>query len=163
MSLLHSWLWKQNGDQCDWASRSEWVRRPSHTGYRKVAVVCKTPIGMEQSFTLLNSSSPLIPFNITCFATRFDKFSKIHFNKAFYFTAIPVNTKHLHSPTSLTLYKCYTNVLCVLGCRLFQKVSILRSLSFKISSSFSFCFADWFIQSNILFPWWKKVKGLLFC
>ena len=93
---------------------------------------------MEQSFTLLNRSSPLIPFNITCFATRFDKFSKIHLNKAFYFTAIPVNTKHLHSPTSLTLYKCYTNVLCVLGCRLFQKVSILSSLSFKISSSLVF-------------------------
>ena len=33
MSFLHSWLWKQNGGQCDGASRSKWVRRPSHTGY----------------------------------------------------------------------------------------------------------------------------------
>ena len=23
MSFLHSWLWKQNGGQCDWASRSK--------------------------------------------------------------------------------------------------------------------------------------------
>ena len=33
VSFLHSWLCEQNGGQCDWASRSKWIRRPSHTGY----------------------------------------------------------------------------------------------------------------------------------
>ena len=32
MSFVHSWLWKQNGGQCDWASRSNESGGPVITG-----------------------------------------------------------------------------------------------------------------------------------
>ena len=49
VSFLHSWLCKQNGGQCDWASLSKWVRRPSHTGYFNGCLRCGVIIIWSES------------------------------------------------------------------------------------------------------------------